>query len=45
MKKYKYQKTWVLPDGRRAVVRADTKEDLMRKYNKKRYGIEQPRIV
>lgn len=40
MKKYKYQKTWVLPDGRRAVVRADTKEDLMRKYNKKRYGID-----
>lgn len=40
MKKYRYQKTWTKADGKRAVVRADTKEQLWEKYYFKRYGIE-----
>ena len=39
MKKYKYVKTWVDPvTKKRAVVRADTEEELWRKYFEKRYG-------
>lgn len=40
MKKYKYQKTWTKPDGKRAIVRADDKQELWEKYYKKRYGLE-----
>lgn len=39
MKKYKYVKTWVDPvTKKRAVVRADTEEEVWRKYFEKRYG-------
>lgn len=40
MKKYKFVKTWINPQGKRSVVRADSETELWKKYYKKRFGLD-----